>query len=78
MDAQGVERRRRVHNDADVGPEGAEAVVVLGDRNGVTGAAVAILVSTLVFASAWVVILVRLRDELRTSGGVAEPRAASS
>ncbi len=53
-------------------------VVVLGDRNGVTGAAVAILVSTLVFASAWVVILVRLRDELRTSGGVAEPRAASS
>jgi len=53
-------------------------VVVLGDRNGVTGAAVAILVSTLVFALAWVVILVRLRDELRTSGGVAEPRAASS
>ena len=53
-------------------------VVVLGDRNGVTGAAVAILVSTLVFALAWIVILVRLRDELRTSGGVAEARAASS
>ena len=53
-------------------------VVVLGDRHGVTGAAVAILVSTLVFALAWVVILVRLRDELRASGGVAEPRAASS
>jgi O-antigen/teichoic acid export membrane protein len=53
-------------------------VVVLGDRHGVTGAAVAILVSTLVFALAWVVILVRLRDELRASGGVGEPRAASS
>ena len=53
-------------------------VVVLGDRHGVTGAAVAILVSTLVFALAWIVILVRLREELRTSGGVGEPRAASS
>ncbi len=53
-------------------------VVVLGDRHGVTGAAVAILVSTLVFALAWVVILVRLREELRASGGVVEPRAASS
>ena len=53
-------------------------VLVLGDRHGVTGAAVAILVSTLVFALAWVVILVRLRDELRASGGVGEPRAASS
>jgi len=53
-------------------------VVVLGDRHGVTGAAVAILVSTLVFALAWVVILVRLRDELRASGSVGEPRAASS
>ena len=53
-------------------------VLVLGDRNGVTGAAVAILLSTLVFALAWVVILVRLRDELRASDGVVEPRAASS
>ena len=53
-------------------------VLVLGDRHGVTGAAVAILVSTLVFALAWVVILVRLRDELRASGGVGEPRTASS
>ena len=47
-------------------------VVVLGDRNGVTGAAVAILVSTLVFALAWVVILVRLRDELRAARAGAE------
>ena len=43
LDAQGVERRRRVHQDADVGPEGAEAVVVLGRGHGhdvrvVTGA----------------------------------------
>ena len=36
-------------------------VVVLGDRYGVTGAAVAILVSTMVFAAAWAVVLVRLR-----------------
>jgi O-antigen/teichoic acid export membrane protein len=52
-------------------------VVVLGERHGVTGAAVAILVSTLVFALAWVVILVRLRDELRAAGGVGAARAAS-
>jgi O-antigen/teichoic acid export membrane protein len=53
-------------------------VVVLGDRNGVTGAAVAILVSTLVFAAAWVVIVVRLRDELRAARGMGAPRPASS
>jgi O-antigen/teichoic acid export membrane protein len=51
-------------------------VVVLGARYGVTGAAVAILVSTLVFALAWVVILARLRDELRRGRGVGAPRAA--
>ena len=51
-------------------------VVVLGARYGVTGAAVAILVSTLVFALAWVVILARLRDELRGGRGVGAPRAA--
>jgi len=50
-------------------------VVVLGASNGVTGAAVAILVSTVVFALAWVVILVRLRDELRTSPAVGAPPA---
>jgi O-antigen/teichoic acid export membrane protein len=52
-------------------------VVVLGDRNGVTGAAVAILVSTLVFAAAWAVVLVRLRTELRAAGRVGPPRAAA-
>jgi O-antigen/teichoic acid export membrane protein len=52
-------------------------VVVLGGRNGVTGAAVAILVSTLVFAAAWVVILVRLRDELRRTHAMGAPRAAA-
>ena len=52
-------------------------VVVLGARDGVTGAAVAILVSTLVFALAWTVILVRLRDELRSSTGIGAPRAAA-
>ena len=43
-------------------------VVVLGARWDVTGAAVAILVSTCVFAVAWAVVLVRLRDELRARG----------
>ena len=52
-------------------------VVVLGARDGVTGAAVANLVSTLVFALAWTVILVRLRDELRSSTGIGAPRAAA-
>ncbi|HET9242314.1 MAG TPA: lipopolysaccharide biosynthesis protein [Gaiella sp.] len=51
-------------------------VVVLGDRDGVTGAAVAILVSTLVFAAAWIVIVTRLRDELRGGRSVGSPRAA--
>ncbi len=51
-------------------------VVVLGARNGVTGAAVAILVATLAFAVAWVVILARLRDELRSGRSVGAPRAA--
>ena len=53
-------------------------VLVFGDRWGVTGAAVAILVSTLVFAAAWVVVLARLRAELRTGRGVGAPRAAGS
>ena len=51
-------------------------VVVLGDRWGVTGAAVAFLVSTLVFAATWAVVLVRLRAELRATGRVGAPRAA--
>jgi O-antigen/teichoic acid export membrane protein len=51
-------------------------IVVLGDRWGVTGAAVAILVSTLVFAAAWIVVLGRLRTELRTGRGIGAPTAA--
>ena len=42
-----------------------------------TGAAVAILVSTLVFALAWVVVLVRLRDELARRAASAPPRAVA-
>ncbi len=40
-------------------------VAVLGAEWGATGAAVAVLVSTLVFAAAWLVVIVRLRDEVR-------------
>ncbi|HET9437275.1 MAG TPA: lipopolysaccharide biosynthesis protein [Gaiellaceae bacterium] len=39
-------------------------VAVLGAEWGATGAAVAVLVSTLVFAAAWLVVVVRLRDEV--------------
>jgi O-antigen/teichoic acid export membrane protein len=53
-------------------------VVLLGARWDVTGAAVAILASTLVFAAAWAVVLVRLRAELRTSGRVGAATAAGS
>ncbi len=53
-------------------------VVVLGARWDVTGAAVAILVSTCVFAVAWAVVLVRLRDELRARGRVGAPTPAGS
>ena len=53
-------------------------VVILGDRWGVTGAAVAILVSTLVFAAAWLVVLSRIRAEVRAGGGVGAPRTAGS
>jgi O-antigen/teichoic acid export membrane protein len=42
-------------------------VAVLGAEWGATGAAVAVLVSTLVFAAAWLVVLLRLRDEVRTA-----------
>jgi O-antigen/teichoic acid export membrane protein len=44
-------------------------VAVLGARWGATGAAVAVLVSTFVFAAAWFVVLSRLRDEVRASEG---------
>ena len=53
-------------------------VVVLSARWEVTGAAVAILVSTLVFAAAWAVVLVRLRAELRESRRVGAATAARS
>jgi O-antigen/teichoic acid export membrane protein len=43
-------------------------VAVLGAEWGATGAAVAVLVSTLVFATAWLVVIVRLRDEVRQAG----------
>ena len=61
---------------------GLEAIVLLplvllfGDRWGVTGAAVALLVSTLVFGLAWLVVLVRLRTELRAAGSLGAPTAA--
>ena len=48
-------------------------VAVLGSEWGATGAAVAVLVSTLVFAAAWLVVIMRLRDEVRG----AEPGAVS-
>ncbi len=39
-------------------------VAVLGAEWGATGAAIAVLVSTLVFAAAWLVVVARLRDEV--------------
>ncbi|HWO78881.1 lipopolysaccharide biosynthesis protein [Gaiella sp.] len=53
-------------------------VLVFGARWDVTGAAVAVLVSTLVFAATWAVVLVRLRAELRTARRVGAPSAAGS
>jgi O-antigen/teichoic acid export membrane protein len=53
-------------------------VVVLGARWDVTGAAVAILVSTLVFAAAWAVVLVRLRAEVRDARRLGAATAARS
>ena len=51
-------------------------VAVLGAQWGVTGAAVAVLVSTIVFAAAWAVAIARLRvtmgaDPTRLAGGTA-------
>ena len=42
-------------------------VAVLGAEWGATGAAIAVLVSTLVFAAAWCVVIVRLRDEVHAA-----------
>ena len=49
-------------------------VALLGAEWGATGAAVGVLVSTVVFALAWLVVIVRLRDEVHASeraGGAA-------
>jgi O-antigen/teichoic acid export membrane protein len=43
-------------------------VVFLGARWGATGASVAVLIATIAFAGAWVVLLLRLRREHRASG----------
>ncbi|HEX4746604.1 MAG TPA: oligosaccharide flippase family protein [Gaiellaceae bacterium] len=45
-------------------------VAVLGAEWGATGAAVAVLLSTLVFAAAWMVVVLRLRDEVATGEAV--------
>ena len=42
-------------------------VAVLGTKWGATGAAVAVLVSTLVFAASWFVVILRLRDEVHAA-----------
>ena len=54
-------------------------VVVLGAPWGATGAAVAVLLSTLVFVAAWTVVMVRLRGEfqVRESGDSGEIRAVT-
>jgi len=43
-------------------------VAVLGAEWGATGAAVAVLASTLVFAAAWLVVITRLRAEVHAAG----------
>ena len=42
-------------------------VAILGAEWGATGAAVAVLASTLVFAGAWLVVILRLRDEVHAA-----------
>ncbi len=55
---------------------GLEALVViplaavLGERWGATGAAVAVLVATIVFTGAWLVAVLRLHDEVSTAAAV--------
>ena len=44
-------------------------VALLGDEWGATGAAIGVLVSTVVFALAWLVVIARLRDEVHASEG---------
>jgi O-antigen/teichoic acid export membrane protein len=47
-------------------------VAVLGAEWGATGAGVAVLVSTLVFAAAWLVVILRLHDEVQAADPGAE------
>jgi O-antigen/teichoic acid export membrane protein len=47
-------------------------VAAFGAEWGATGAAVAVLISTVVFAAAWLVVLMRLRDEVRTAERASE------
>jgi len=42
---------------------------VLGSEWGATGAAAAVLVATVVFAAAWIVVLARLRVEVAAEEG---------
>jgi O-antigen/teichoic acid export membrane protein len=51
-------------------------VVVCGDAWGVTGAGLAILVSTVVFVALWAVLLVRLHGEVAARSGAAGGREA--
>jgi O-antigen/teichoic acid export membrane protein len=53
-------------------------VVGLGLEWGVTGAAVAMLVSTLVFAAAWAVVLVRLGREVDARYAAKSPTGVST
>jgi O-antigen/teichoic acid export membrane protein len=48
-------------------------VALLGAEWGATGAAVAVLVSTLVFAAAWLVVVLRLREEVASGGMSLQP-----
>jgi O-antigen/teichoic acid export membrane protein len=52
-------------------------VAVLGARWGATGAAIAVLVSTLVFAASWFFVLSRIKDEVRASEAAREAALSS-
>jgi O-antigen/teichoic acid export membrane protein len=47
-------------------------VIVLGREWGATGAAAAVLASTFVFAGAWLVVILRLREEVNAASGRGE------
>ncbi|HSJ95110.1 MAG TPA: hypothetical protein VK896_13835, partial [Gaiellaceae bacterium] len=51
-------------------------VVLLGAEWGATGAAVAVLASTLAFAGTWGIVLVRLRNEFGARGGTGDVERA--